>query len=200
MQNKDIKGYYSWQGMKNRCYNTNSQDYSLYGARGINVCDEWKDSFETFVSDMGEKPEGMSLDRIDVNGDYTPKNCRWADDVTQANNKRFNIIITYMGETKPLGIWARELGVSLGVLYRRLNSGWPIDRLFKKVDGAKTHRNSRTMGTQKTALLTDPDGDELIVGNLTKFCKSMGFDLSHFCKAINGKRKHYKGWTGVYVK
>ena len=80
--------YRIWQGLKNRCLNSKGRDYRYYGGRGITVCDEWRDSFLNFYEDMGERPEGTSLDRIDVNGDYTPDNCRWANNIIQARNKR----------------------------------------------------------------------------------------------------------------
>lgn len=83
--------YRVWQNMKQRCYNTNATGYEHWGGRGIKVCDKWKNSFTEFLKDMGEKPKGKSLDRIDFNGNYELSNCRWATAKQQNNNSRINI-------------------------------------------------------------------------------------------------------------
>lgn len=112
--------YISWAEMRKRCYSPSVIRYAEYGGRGISVCPEWKESFEAFLADMGDRPEGMTLDRIDLNGNYTPDNCRWADKTEQANNKRNSFLITHDGKTQTAAQWSREIGVSGNVIRQRL--------------------------------------------------------------------------------
>lgn len=116
--------YRTWKGMRNRCNNPKATGYENYGGRGIKVCDRWND-FEQFLVDMGKRPIGRySLDRIDNNGDYTPENCRWADDITQANNTRFSVKIEFEGENLTALEWSKKLNINretiLGRYYRGL--------------------------------------------------------------------------------
>lgn len=122
--------YRTWLGIKARCYNPNIPNYKDYGGRGIKVCDRWLgiDGFEHFLEDMGPRPKGKSkggralysLDRIDVNGDYCPENCRWATAGEQQNNRRSNRIIN----GKTYAEWGKELGGSRHLIRKRLQYGW----------------------------------------------------------------------------
>jgi hypothetical protein len=107
--------YISWVGMIQRCEYPNHIKYSQYGGRGITVCDRWK-TFINFLSDMGERPNGKSLDRIDLNQGYCPSNCRWATKSEQMRNTRRALVF----EGKPLAQWAEESGVSYQTLKARL--------------------------------------------------------------------------------
>lgn len=130
IKNENLR--YIWVGMRQRCNNPNNKSYKNYGARGIRVCAEWdtKKSFRTFEAwalKNGYR-RGLSLDRIDNDGNYEPANCRWADAVTQANNKRGTIKINYNGNMLSVTEANNLLGFPKNLLYRRLYSGWPIDR------------------------------------------------------------------------
>lgn len=112
--------YLAWQKAKGRCTNPNDPRYGYYGGRGIRMCEAWLNSFETFLSDMGEVPEGLSLDRIDVNGHYEPGNCRWATIQEQADNRRRTVWVDHMGERLTLKAYAAARGVSYKALFNRV--------------------------------------------------------------------------------
>ncbi len=128
VKNKKSKTYQCWQDMQQRCYNPNCKKYSIYGARGIKVCDRWLESFSNFLEDMGEKPDGFSIDRIDNNGDYSPENCKWATPKEQALNRRTNRFIEYNGERLTVTQWADKLGMVHNVLRKRLELGWTLEK------------------------------------------------------------------------
>lgn len=117
------KEYNAWNSMNYRCYNKNSPAYKNYGGRGIKVCRKWRNNFAKFYSDMGVCKKGLSLDRINNNGNYTDLNCRWSDEETQQNNTRANVHITYKGETKNISQWKRELMICSHNMYYRKKMG-----------------------------------------------------------------------------
>lgn len=115
--------YRSYRSMITRCYNRNREDYKLYGERGIKVCDRWLKSFQAFLEDMGERPEGRTLDRVDCNGNYEPGNCRWATIDEQVRNQRprfDSIFITFAGQTLTFTGWSNVTGLSRAGLKDRL--------------------------------------------------------------------------------
>lgn len=123
--------YSSWESMKERCQNPNLPGYKKYGAKGIKVCERWQ-KFENFYADMGDRPAGTTLDRIDPLGNYEPGNCRWASHTRQARNKTNSTMISYRGETKHLSDWCEELGLDFGLTRQRINrDGWAIEKAFQ---------------------------------------------------------------------
>lgn len=119
--------YRIWKGMKRRCYRPKSRGYAGYGGRGIKVCDRWRESFENFLEDMGERPSTeYSIDRIDSDGDYEPGNCRWATRSEQSRNRNDNRILEFNGERMCLLDWARRYGMKKGTLHSRLSKGWTL--------------------------------------------------------------------------
>lgn len=121
-----------WSNMINRCYNPKCACYPQYGGRGIIVCDVWRKSFSAFLKSMGNAPVGLTLDRIDNNGNYEPTNCRWATRRQQCNNYRRNVVITYDGRSQNATQWANELGLSPFLILERVKRGWIPPRLFLK--------------------------------------------------------------------
>lgn len=115
----------SWEAMWSRCRWKRNASYSRYGGRGISVCDRWSD-FSLFVEDMGERPVGASLDRIDPNGDYCPENCRWATCKEQARNRTDNTRLTICGRSLCVSEWCEQVGAASDPTIRqRLKRGWP---------------------------------------------------------------------------
>lgn len=119
--------YDAYQHMKSRCYNPRISSYPHYGGRGICVCARWLESFENFIADMGPKPDpSYSLDRIDNNGNYQPGNCRWTSRIEQAQNRRRSNLLTFDGETLPMTVWARKIGIEHSSLRERLAKGMSV--------------------------------------------------------------------------
>jgi hypothetical protein len=113
--------YRSWQTMKNRCSNPRARDWAYYGGRGITVCKEWIDSFETFLRDMGRRPSPThTLDRIDGDSGYCAANCRWATRRTQARNRAYTRDVTWVGVTLKVWQWAERLHVRASTIHHYL--------------------------------------------------------------------------------
>lgn len=134
----DKPWYNSWRSMVNRCNNKNYANYQYYGGRGITICAEWNDPFvfgEWAVSNGYKK--GLTLDRINTDGNYEPSNCRWATRKEQANNRRSNTVIEYNGESHNLTEWAEQFGIKQKVLINRYWKGIRPPKLFEKPCGCK---------------------------------------------------------------
>lgn len=125
---KTSETYKSWQGMIQRCTNPKNKHYHCYGGRGIIICKRWLE-FENFLEDMGERPEGYQIDRINNNRNYCKSNCRWVTSKENNRNRRDNIFITYKNKTQLLIEWAEETGIPYRTLWNRIVLlGWSIER------------------------------------------------------------------------
>lgn len=120
-----------WCGIKSRCLNPKDTCYHNYGGRGIGICERWM-TFENFLNDMGDCPDGMTIDRIDNDKDYDPGNCRWATAVEQANNSRKNHMIEFEGKTLSMAEWSRILNIPYSKLRTRINTlKWSAENALK---------------------------------------------------------------------
>jgi hypothetical protein len=157
------KLYHVWSSMRDRCTNPNCKAYRYYGGRGITVCERWLNSFAAFQEDVGKRLDGMTLDRINSNGNYEPNNVRWATMKTQQQNRRNNVYLTAFGETKIAGDWVidERCAAPLGTLYRRVGVlGWdhqkaietPINKARSegnKIGRQKMHNQAKFMRPRK---------------------------------------------------
>lgn len=127
--------YNVYRTMRARCENVRTKAYSQYGGRGITVCERWK-SFEAFFGDMGDA-NGMTLDRVDVNGPYSPENCRWTSWKVQQRNRRNNRLLTFDGITMCSAEWADKTGLSQSMINLRLKRGWTIEQTLTVQKGTR---------------------------------------------------------------
>lgn len=121
--------YVSWMGMHWRCRDSASPRHSSYGARGFAVDKRWS-KFENFLSDMGDRPDGTTLDRVDNDKGYSPGNCRWATRTQQNNNTRANVILEHNGESMTLAEWERARGITTKTLRTRYAKGWTTEQIL----------------------------------------------------------------------
>lgn len=155
--------YGVWRGIFTRCYNKNSKDYKYYGAKGIKVCDRWSikggQGFKNFVDDMGPRPYGYTLDRIDRTKGYSQDNCRWATPLQQVKNRGIATSYTYKDRTLSVTEWSKITGINREVIYHRVNYlGWDIKKALEtpasKVP-AKRNPTIKLTYNGKTVTLSD---------------------------------------------
>ena len=133
--------YLSWLSMNDRCYYKPHKSYKDYGGRGIKVCERWRFSFVNFLADMGDRPSGKTIGRLDNDGDYTPGNCAWVTYKEQARNRRTNRLLTFQGVTQTLQEWSEKIGVPRDAIGRRLSLGWPLERAL--TEPLRPQKNTR---------------------------------------------------------
>jgi hypothetical protein len=123
--------YASWAAMKFRCTNPNHVAYKHYGGRGISVCPSWSNSFANFLADLGERPVGFTLDRINPDGNYEPGNCRWVSPKIQGNNRRSNRMLRSQGLMLTVAEWSEVTGIKMTTIRERLKRGWSVERALQ---------------------------------------------------------------------
>ena len=136
MGGKASKTYSSWRSILSRCNYPNAIGYHRYGGRGIVVCDRWK-NFNNFLADMGERPDGTTLDRINNDGNYETGNCRWATTEEQNSNRADNHFITLDDKTLTVRQWSRFLGISVSTIMNRLHRGYTVEKVLSKTKHSK---------------------------------------------------------------
>ena len=144
--------YPVWQAMRSRCFNINYKCYHNYGGRGITVCDEWKNSFMAFYNwaEIAGYRKGLTLDRIDNNGNYCPENCRWVTQKENNRNTRSNHILTYKGESKLLTVWAEQLNIHPRTLSGRIERNWSTEKALTTPVRTK-YKNKKSEDLQSIA-------------------------------------------------
>lgn len=174
----DRRLYKVWYNMIYRCYSKKSDSYKNYGARGITVCEAWRNSFQQFVDDMGPRPDKYTLDRKEANGNYEPSNCRWADKKTQSRNTRARRLITIDGVEHHVADLQDKYGVDMRTIHFRYHAGMPFDKIVSK---DRLYNNSES---QKKAIAA-----RSIQAKLQTHCKN-GHEFTEENTYLNSGRRH----------
>lgn len=120
--------YSIWRSVVHRCTSPDSPHWPRYGGRGIDICSRWRTSFQAFFDDMGQRPLGLTLERVDNDKGYSPDNCVWATRKQQANNTSRTLFVVHRSETRSLQEWSALTGVKANTIRKRLREGWPVGR------------------------------------------------------------------------
>lgn len=189
--------YSTWGSMKQRCYYPKSISYPNYGGRGITVCDRWLNSFEAFVQDMGPRPKGCSIERIDPNGNYEPYNCRWASALEQADNTRATNHVIYRGERINISEAARRAGLRQGSIRDRLAKGWTVEQAIEtpqdKTQGARTKSNNRHVEYRgKSMILREACQLACVDDSHARYYLAKGMTMDQAVDTIKARRKANK--------
>jgi hypothetical protein len=183
--------YGVWQGMKQRCLNKNNPHYKNYGGRGITVCDRWINDFHIFVSDIGKRPKGFTLDRINNDKGYSPDNCRWATRSEQQLNRRDAVWVTIEGEKYRPSILAKIAGTKQDTIINRANNGYPYNKVISKEyfrDLSGLALGGQASGAKNRAKTHCAKGHRFLPEN-TRYTKE-GWRVCKKCKNIRAKERH----------
>lgn len=186
------RAYRIWCAVKQRCLNPNNRAYHYYGGRGITMCERWKNSFQSFVDDMGMPFDGGTLDRIDNEKGYFPENCRWASRSDQQKNRRNNKIITYNGVSMVAVDWAKKLGIPSQTIYGRISLGWDAEKVLSLDPQRNTiglSLGGRANGERNKAKTHCPKGHEYTPENTFKNGNGRG---CRRCKANRESRRYWE--------
>lgn len=193
--------YSSYHNMMTRCYNPKAEFYPQYGGRGIIVCDAWRGVPEQFWCDMGDRPKGMTIDRIDVNGNYEPDNCRWATPTEQARNKVNSVYVDYFGERIHINEAAERSGLSVRTIKDRIRTQNLSGNALFSTQMSSTERTKKSgLARRRKAEIICPTGEVVIVDNIQEFCKLHNLGSGNFSRTLHGHFTHCKGFSGRYLE
>jgi hypothetical protein len=207
---KHTRIYEIWCGMKKRCYNPHSKSYEHYGNKGITVCNEWLHNFENFYkwSILNGYNDNLQIDRIDTNGNYTPKNCRWITHAEQQRNKTNNIYLEHNGETKTLSEWCKIMGEPYHKIHGRIKSAmyhygkFDFDDLFfpKKKEKIYTELFYNRKHYSKKIAQYSIDGQFIKFWNSTVEASESGFNRTAITNCLTGRSKTSGGYIWKYAE
>ena len=193
--------YGVWSSAKGRCHNPTDQRYARYGGRGIFMCEAWRTNFEAFARDMSPRPSGMTLERIDNDGPYSPENCRWATMKEQGRNNSRNRRYTHNGETLLLSEWEERTGIPASALrYRIVDAGWTVERALttasRNQDGY-VHPNAKTEPSIVSQIKTAYKHDGASQAELSR---RFGVSQAQVSRIVRGKQwKHIDYLSDVVI-
>lgn len=191
--------YNSWDNMIGRCYRKSQPDYDSYGGRGITVCDRWRNSYKDFLSDMGERPEGTTIDRIDTDGNYEPNNCRWSTNEEQQNNKRNSVKYLYNEKELTIKEISLQTGIPERTLWSRRNLGAEsTSELIRKIE-YKSSFNLREKERENARLKKLQNKEK--VCNLKINSPQLSVDeIANIVGVSNGTVRNYLIEASLYAK
>lgn len=185
-----------WRNMIQRCHNPNHPQYCSYGGRGITVCDEWRNDYPCFREWALKNgyAQGLTIDRIDNNGGYSPQNCRWATYKEQNRNKRSNRNITLNGETKCLSEWAEFFGIGVPIVTRRLNDGWAEEDAFTAPLYARKTPQTDTLKTMYGRIMGVAAAKGLSIHKLEQLANVANGTI---CRLLDGRSIRVKTFINI---